>query len=213
METLEQALAIPEEKRDSSWEDRFFVNFCKSEVKVLSPEPTVGPDGWPYLMVETGPEGKEPVGKILNWLSMRGIGLVVNPTKNYPDFVFTYGMIWHFCKTGYFYLNKVQDAVNGQVELGKSGKIYTGQPASDYLPPHVRNILREFFRDQGILNSKILMISEDQKHFDLAFSIESLGSPSPKEHAGIAEALSWFLPPHYSVMLTQEKELSGFASL
>jgi hypothetical protein len=40
-----------------------------------------------------------------------------------------------------------------------------------------------------------------------------LGNPPTKEHQGIAEAISWFLPPHYSIVLISETGLPPFAAL
>ena len=57
------------------------------------------------------------------------------------------------------------------------------------------------------------MISQDNIHFDLCFSLESLGNPPDNEHEGIAEALSWFLPTHYSIVLISEKSLPEFLPL
>ena len=74
----------------------------------------------------------------------------------------------------------------------------------------MRKILRDFFRDQGLLAVKILMMSQDGKNFDLAISLESLGNPPEKEHQGIAEAISWFLPPHYSLLIVSEKGLPSY---
>ncbi len=211
MKELTKLLQVPYEQRDHAWEDRFFMSFTDSKVKVTSPEPQTGPDGWPYLMTETSSE-EESVQKIFHWLATRGIGLVLNPTKEYPDFVFTYGMIWHFRETGYFYMQQ-PEVVTGAVNFTEGQKIMTGEPTEKYLPGYVRKILREFFRDQGLLAVKILMVSEDGKRFDLAFSTESLGSPPDKENQGIADAISWFLPPHYSIMLTSEKNLPPFIAL
>ena len=34
-----------------------------------------------------------------------------------------------------------------------------------------------------------------------------------EEHAGVAEAIAWFLPPHYSVVLVSETGLPDFISI
>lgn len=212
MTELDKLLQVPYEHRDHDWEDRFFMSITKSNVKLSAPDPQTGPDGWPYMMTETAADATEPVQKIFQWIATRGIGVVLNPTKEYPDFVFTYGMIWHFRETGYFYMRQPEVAT-GSVNFTAGQKLMTGEPTEKYLPGYVRKILREFFRDQGLHAVKILMVSENGKHFDLAFSTESLGSPPEKENQGIAEAISWFLPPHYSILLTSEKGLPDFISL
>ncbi len=212
MKTLDQLLDAPAESRDPNWENEFFHQFTKSNVNILSPEPQTGPDTWPYLMVESDNEAQESVQKILHWLHDKGIGLVLNPTEEYPDYIFTYGMLWHFKETGLFY--KTMDQIKPEVvEIKENSNVFYGQPSETFLPSYVRKILLEFFRDQGLLNVKINLLSDDNKNFDLCFSLESLGNPDTKEHHGIAEAISWFLPPHYSIVLISEQGLPPFASL
>ena len=79
--TLAEILQTPDAKRDHNWENQFFDALLKSKVTLLDEGPQTGPDNWPYLMVETGEGSEEPVVNILHWLSTKGIGLVVNPTK------------------------------------------------------------------------------------------------------------------------------------
>lgn len=212
MSELQNLLLTPMESRDPNWENKFFNVLTNSNLSVLSADPQIGPDNWPYLMTEYNEESTESVQKIIHWLHDKGIGLVVNPTKDYPDYVFSYGMIWSFKETGYFY--KTADKIEtGVVEIQKESTCYYGAPTPEYLPTYVRRILKEFFRDQGLLNVKILMLSTDNKNFDFAISLESLGNPPQNEHEGIAEAISWFLPPHYSILLISEKNLPAFIDL
>lgn len=212
MKNLDDLLNIAADRRDTDWENQFFVQFTSSTVNILSPDPQVGPDNWPYLLVESDVDAKESVQKILHWLHDKGIGLVLNPTEEYPDYVFTYGMIWHFKETGLFY--KTIDQIKPEVvEIQKNASIYYGQPSESFMPTYVRKILLDFFRDQGLLGVKINLLSDDNKNFDLCFSLESLGNPPTKEHQGIAEAISWFLPPHYSIVLISETGLPPFGAL
>lgn len=211
MELIE-ILKTPHELRDLQWENNFFQAFSEAKVSLLSMEPITGPDGWPYMVVEHRADSQEPTQKLLHWLETRGIGLVLNPQAEYPDYLFSYGMIWYFRKTGLFYQQQVERP-EGKVELNTADIKSSGEPTKDYLPDHVRSIIREFFRDQGILLPKILMLSTDDKNYDLAFSLESLGNPPEHEHKGIAEAITWFLPPHYSLMLISEKSLPSFVRL
>lgn len=209
---LQNILQTPSENRDPNWENKFFNALVNSNLSVLSADPQIGPDNWPYLMTECNSESTESAQKIIHWLHDKGIGLVLNPTKDYPDYVFSYGMIWSFKETGYFY--KTADKIEtGVVEIQKDAKCYYGAPSEQYLPTYVRRILKEFFLDQGLLHVKVLMLSMDNKHFDFAISLESLGNPPESEHEGIAEAISWFLPPHYSILLISEKNLPAFYDL
>ena len=203
---------VPDQQRDLQWEHRFLQALSQANVKLISENPVQGPDGWPYLLAETSDQATEPVQKLLSWLSTRGMGLVINPTKQYPDYILSFGMIWSFRETGLFF-KEVVDASAGMTELSLSKIAHAGTPSEEYLPGYVRKILREFFRDQSVLSPKVLMISQDRIHYDLAFSLESLKNPPETEHEGIAEAIGWFLPPHYSIMLVSEKDMPQFSDL
>lgn len=209
---LQELVSVPDEQRDQQWENNFFMALTQSNLKLLSESPQNGPDSWPYLLAETSDAATEPANKIIQWLATKGVGLVINPMKSYPDYVFTYGMLWHFKETGLFYRN-ADAATVGTLELAKGQGLHAGPPSPEYLPQYVRNILKEFFRDQGVLRPRLLVMSQDRKHYDLAISLESLGNPPIKEHEGIAEAVSWFLPPHYSLVLVSEVGLPEFVDL
>jgi hypothetical protein len=204
--TLQELVALPEDQRDVAWENRFFHALSMANLNVFAPEPKVGPDGWPYLLAMVEENSTEPFQRILQWIADKGIGLVINPEKEYPDYVFTYGMLWFFKETGLFYQTP-QNAREGVFEFQIKDIKQAGEPAASYLPPYVRQVVKEFFVQQGVLLPKILAFSLDGTNFELAFSVESLGSPEQSEHQGILEAISWFLPPHYTVALVSEKEL------
>jgi hypothetical protein len=211
-QTLSQLVAMPDTERNQQWENDFFHALTTSKVSLLTPEPQTGPDNWPYLLAETSEEATESVQTLIQWLSAKGIGLAINPRKEYPDYVFSYGMIWSFKETGYFY-KPIAERPVGTIQLATKDLVHAGPPTEAFLPMYVRDILREFFRDQSILRVKILVMSTDQINYDLAVSLESLGNPPATEHQGIAEAISWFLPPHYSLMLISEQGLPPFSDL
>jgi hypothetical protein len=235
---LEKWFSVGVDERDDAWETGFLRALPAASVKVLSPEPHEGPDNWPYLLVETDPSGDEILANILGWLSTRGIGLVLNANKPTPDYVFTYGMIWNFREQGVFLSSLPERSVTavptgmatgasassapgdvsqkpktGRFELKDGQQVFAGPPTEAFLPKYVRSVIKQFFLDQGVFAPKILMLSLDRENFDLCFSIESLKSPPAEEHAGIAEALAWFLPAHYSVSLVSEKTVPGFLPL
>lgn len=208
-DSFETLLSVKAERRGPEWERAFLRALPAQRFRVLGPEPRQGPDGWPYLFVSTGPEADEAAQGPLRWLSDKGIGMAVNPSGEAPDFVLTYGMIWNFRERDEFIT--AEDASPTEALSIENGRtFFTGTPSDAYLPAYVRSVLRQFFLDQGAFAPKILMISEAlHGPFDLAFSAESLGSPPQREHAGILEALSWFLPAHYRLALVSERVISG----
>jgi hypothetical protein len=204
--------STPDNERDPQWEARFFQALSQSQLALLSPDAQEGPDGWPYLLASTTGSTLEPAQNLIHWLSTRGMGLVINPQKEYPDYVFSYGMVWSFKETGFFY-KPLPPPKEGQIEFDINSIAHAGTPTPEYLPDYVRKILREFFRDQGLLAVKILLISQDRIQYDLAFSVESLGKPKDEELPGIAEAIGWFLPPHYTLLLVSQEGLPPFTDL
>ena len=219
--SMKQILSVPVGERDLSWELKFLRNLGEGSIAVTNPDPVQGPDGWPYLMAST--EGAaaasagdfEPTAKVVRWLSDRGMGLVINAEKPLPDFVLSYGMIWNFRERGEFLTavsekNENRTPQRGALTIVDGQKLFAGPPSRTYLPDDVRGVLREFLKRQRVLAPKVLMLSADESNWDLAFSIESLGSPPQAEHSQIAEAIAWFLPQHYSVALVSEKTVPGF---
>lgn len=217
MSELSKLLKTDFERRDEAWEKDFLSALPDSPIRVLSPEPREGPDHWPYLMISVGdPAATESLRDVVGWLSTRGVGLVINPENEMPDYVLTYGMVWNFRERGEFLTTptaSAQGPTDTRFEVKPGQEVLTGAPNAAYLPPYVRSVIKQFFADQGVFTPKVLMVSVNKTDFDLAFSIESLKSPPAHEHANIAEALSWFLPAHYSLALVSEKTIPGFAAL
>ncbi len=211
-------LGVAEENRNQAWDEKFFKIISESDLKILTEDPQQGPDGWPYLITETDTkivsgEKIDSAQKVFHWLSTRGIGLVVNPKRlPYPDYVFSYGMIWSFRETGFFI--KYQELTRPkEFIMDKPDKVQAGPPTTEYLPDYARKVLKDFFRDQSVFDPRILMVSTDGENYDLCFSLESLGNPPEAEHQGVLEAISWFLPPHYSIAVVSEKGFPTFQSL
>ena len=210
---IHHILSQPEAYRNKEWEKTFFQAVLDCSFELDSEAPKVGPDGWPYLFVKTTPQATEPAARIIEWLASRGIGLVINAHKSLPDYVFTYGMLWNFKERKEFLSEQTELIKLGPVEIKNGEILYVGEPGENYLPNYVRKIIRQFLADQGVKAPQISMVSRDNKIFDLCFSLESLGQPAQKEHKGSLEALSWFLPQHYSRMILSEKTLPRFFPL
>jgi len=225
---LSDLLKFEPSARDREWEYAFLHAFPQAKLKILSETPSQGPDGWPYLLVQIDETATESAQKVLSWLSDKGIGLVVNPKKDAPDYVFTYGMIWNYRERSEFLsqsgLDRERVSVQ-KIELAGGQKVFAGPPSDSYLPTYARHILKAFFRDNGIGTMKVLVMRDDSgavasvsdpappERYDLCFSLEALGTPPATEHKGILEALSWFLPAHYSLMVISENGLPAFTPL
>jgi hypothetical protein len=212
--TFEELLLVKPDDRTVDWERQFLQLLPSVNCEVMAPEPQMGPDGWPYLLVKTrSPNASEPVSRIFEWLSQRGIGLVVNPDQTYPDYVLSFGMVWNYVLKGKFVELSAEVRDEAPQSFSTTSETFIGEPRPEIFPESVRKILREFFRDQGVLRPRILGVSPDGVKFELAFSLESIGNPPEKEHAGIAEALAWFLAPDCPVILMSEKGQPAFVDL
>src|SRR5690349_12845136 len=89
-------MSIPDNERDQTWETRFLSILPHSNLRLIYPNPQQGMDGFPYLYAEATAAATEPAIQIFDWLSTRGIGLLINPHKEVPDYILTFGMIWNF---------------------------------------------------------------------------------------------------------------------
>lgn len=211
---FQKLLQTPDMLRDEVWEAKFLNQFKSQKLEILNEEPQQGPDSWPYLLVQTSDsETAEPLVKVIDWLVLNGIGMVVNPQKEgYPDYVFSYGMLYNYAISGDFFTPS-EVVPTGQLHFEKGQTLHTGDASKEYFPDFARSLLKTFFAEQGIENMKILLVSKDGQQYDLCFSLEALGNPPEEEYHGILEALSWFFPTHYSLSLVSEKGLPKFFDL
>ncbi len=206
---MQELLNKPVDERDEAWELEFFKQIPNAQFEFLSESPIEGPDGMPYLAVRVAETG-EPANNVFNWLGEQGVGLAVNPDKETPDYVFSYGMIWNFLLNGEF-MTDVEDPQSGkkEFEVEPGQQMMAGTPSETYFPPHVRKVFREFMVQQGVHRPRVVMLSQDGKNYDLCFSLQSLGNPPDKEWQGILEGFSWFFPLHYSFSILSEDMIQG----
>ncbi|MDC0980339.1 hypothetical protein OAQ84_01250 [Bdellovibrionales bacterium] len=209
---LVRLVAVSDSQRDWEWEKSLFQALVNGKVKVVTGEPQEGPNGWPYIFVEISEEAEEPTLKLLQWLSDRGIGMAVNGYKESPDYLFSYGMIWSYRESAQFVVPE-KESQSREVIFEEGQKIFSGEPSPKYLPEYVRVVLRQFLQDQQIETPHVLAVSRDEKHYDLCFSLESLGSPNEDDQRDLAEALVWFLPTNYSIVLVPSSSFAKFYPL
>lgn len=210
---LDLLLQQPESKRDDQWERDFFGLITKAKVEVTQDQAKAGPDGWPYLLIKSGPQADQPFLQVLEWAATRGIGLALNTHKMLPDYVFTYGMLWNYAMNRQF-VTVGPTPKTGDVTIAENEDMIIGAPSEEYLPMFVRKILREFLNAQGMKSPRVTVLStQDYKVVDLLFSSESLNDLKPKDFRAMSEAISWFLPLHYNLIIGSERNLSGFVDL
>ncbi len=97
-----------------------------------------------------------------------------------------------------------------EIRLQADQQLFTGKPSEAYWPDVARKTFKEFLVQQGILQPRVILLSEEEGGpMDLAFSLESLSNPPEAEWDGVLEAFSWFFPRHYSLALLSEKSIAG----
>ncbi|MBY0383947.1 hypothetical protein K2X05_02220 [bacterium] len=184
------------------------------KVRLLAMDPQEGPDGFPYLMVADEGEITEPFLNLVQWCAQKGVGIVVNPQKETPDLILTYGMLWNYVVRGEFFTEAPVRVGLGDVVMENKTQLIAGHPSENFWPTGQRQIFKEFLLQQGIIQPKVIMLAEKADGpMDLAFSLESLGQPQKAEWQGILEAFSWFFPRHYSLSIVSEKNIVGLSFL
>lgn len=210
---LKQLLAVPAKERDMAWTSEFFRVFPQSKLSLFKEESAPGPDGFSYAWVQIDPVkgGEIPALDMISWAAQKNLGLVVNPNQEFPDYVFTFGMLWNFVTHGRFAdLSRSNDLSTSQHANVNSPVLMKGPPNPEFLPPWVRQSIKDFLTENGFLTPKWQVVSLKEKHFDFVFSQESFRLSQPEELKTMAEALSWFFPPEIGVIFASEKELAGF---
>lgn len=184
------------------------------KVSLLSQDPQEGPDGYPYMMLSTEGEATEPFLRLVQWGADKGIGLALNPQKESPDLILTHGMLWNYMERGEFFTETPVRTSLGEIRINTDLKLFAGHPSDAFWPQSRRKIFKEFLLQQGVIQPKVLMLSEKAEGpMDLAFSLESLGNPKQSEWNGILEAFSWFFPRHYSLLIFSENNVKGTSFL
>lgn len=201
---LNTLLTVKTQLRDSSWDDQFFQKLQEGSIRVLTQDPQEGPEGFPYLLVTTyGDTGFEPFQRVAHWCADKGVGIVLNPTEDGEDYLFTFGMLWNYKHRGEFFSTWVHEEA-GQIK----DQMVVRQITENYWPKIPRQIFKEFLLQQNILRPRVCLFSQSSSSDpELGFSMDSLGHPPERERKGIMEAFSWFFPRHYSLVLVSEKDI------
>ncbi len=213
-EILVKHLSQPPSLRNEEWHHKAFELMVDANVTIENDDPKAGPDGMPYMLASIKIDSKEPCQKLCRWLYEKGIGLVVNPQKQDPDFVFSYGMIWSFLATNSFLpKTAASEEEKKDIEVTPGQQYYFGDLTDDIIPKTPRDLIKEFFKQSKIITPQVKLMSADQQSFDICFSRESLNGLTEKEEANLMEKLYWFMPRHYSLAIVTAKGLPEFLNL
>lgn len=203
MKTLHELTLTKLGSRNQEWEQLFLDAFAKGQVFVTSEDVQIGPDGWPYLFVNTDLENgsgvKDSAINVIQWAYQHGVGLVVNPQKEKPDYVFNFGMLWGYAHRGQF-VSFFDD------NYSDDEQVYLAKVTDDIIPKHAQHIIKEYIASAGVESPRAALITRNKVNYELAFAIESLNNPPSSEHQGIAKGISWFMPTDMPIVLLYEKK-------
>jgi hypothetical protein len=204
MKTLTDYLNVNSGLRNAQWENDFLRSFVSSNVYIEDDSVQIGPDGWPYLYLTDSKEQKhvseDKSLNLLQWAYDHGVGLVLNASKERPDYVFNFGMIWNFIHNKTF--------LTETFENNKSNApIYVAKVSGDIIPQKPLEFIKDYIKSAGVEAPRCALITRDKVNYDFAVGLESIGNPPKSEHEGIAKGLSWFLPHHIPVVLIYEDKL------
>ena len=95
---LTELFTVDRAQRDVKWIQRFYEAIVDASMASLPKQTLQGPDGFPYFILNT-PKASESftpfcISHILDFCLTHGLGVVINPAANPPDWVFTYGQLW-----------------------------------------------------------------------------------------------------------------------
>ena len=206
--------------RDVSWREKFLENVADASFACGDPQVIVGPDGFTYFHL-TIPEPYKAFQcyvirhMTVDFLLKEGFGVVINPSKEQPDWVFSYGDIVNFHLTNTFYSQAESDLTGSTEKLKEGEEILTGQPAESYLPMQVRTVLRRYLESMGISGSKIMLLTRiinGQANHELAFNLTQAHFPDETEYTRVMGTLQWFLPRHYNYSSMDEKKMKNMFS-
>lgn len=213
---LNELFKVEGELRDENWREKFFENVADASFACSDPQIISGPDGFPYFVLNTPEPNKQfqcyvIKNMIPDFLLEQGFGVVINPEKGNPDWVFSSGDIVNYHLRNEFYTKSDNwDMQKSDEVIAEEEKVLVGQPSEYIIPVQTRAILRMFFESLQITDAKIALLNRPKGE---EFSQQLVFNLTPdkfkdREHFNTVMAyVSWFLPKHYSYASMDESTL------
>src|SRR3954454_14403597 len=109
-EQLQELFQTPHAQRDVGWIERFYQVAPDASLTTRDPQVVRGPDDFQYLTLYSPPVAQNfqayCVASSVDFCTENGLGCTINPNKDEPDWVFTYGDLWGLRATGRFELRR-----------------------------------------------------------------------------------------------------------
>lgn len=213
-EIIVNLFTVKYDDRDDSWKEKFFANINEASLAGGEPRIIEGPDGYPYFHLITPTSGKEYASFTINqlikdFLYREGVGLAINPVKDYPDWVFSYGDIVNYEIMDEFYSNSVE-WFNEEIIPMNNSQILSLKITEQLMPKELRTMLKRYLASFGITDPKISLVQKEisnESKKKLLFNITPNQFKNNEIFTDVINSISWFLPKQYTYESIDESSI------
>lgn len=209
---LDNLFLTPHEQRNPEWQTAFLSNIEDASFACSDPQVMSGPDGFPYFVLNTPEPNKEfqcfvVKHMVPDFILENGIGIVVNPSKGQPDWVFTYGELVNYHLRKEFYSESKNWYIQTENQVNGDEQLLVAQPSEYIIPLQTRNIMKQYLKQYTNAEVKILLTNRAEgEEFlqQLVFNLTPSDFQTEENFNGVMQNLGWFLPRHYTYASTTE---------
>jgi len=212
---LRELFIVAREQRDDAWKINFFENVLDASFKCGDPQVIEGPDGFPYFQLNTPEPLQEFQCFVLrhmkdDFLLEKGFGVVINPLKGQPDWVFSYGDIVNYHLRNEFYTKSTVWNLPANETIKEEVKVLAGQPSESILPVQTRAVIREFLSGIGINDCKVFLMNRQKPEGylqELVFNLTPDKFQKQEHYEAVMRSIAWYLPRHYTYVAMDESTM------
>jgi hypothetical protein len=209
-ERVQELLAKPASARDARWQQELYANIVEASFASPAQQIIRGPDGFPYFALELPPVGKAftcfSIAHLLEQCTHSGYGIVIEPARQPPGWVFSYGELWSLRAYGQVTGDpddEPSSEPSGVETIEESRKLLVGTPSDSFLPPWARPVLRAFLeKGIGLADPSVCLVVDAalRPTRNLVFNLFFDDPPKKMPLESAMRWLRWFLPPTRGVL-------------
>ncbi len=218
---LYKLIQTQQSQRDEKWQKAFLDNIGAASFRSGDPKVITGPDGFPYFQLFLPEPNKSFQCYVIDrmkddFLLTSGFGVVINPTPNSADWVFSYGDILNLHLNQTFYTKDetpFSKEINNET-ISENEEVMIAQPSETILPKQTRKLIAEFLKANGVNTPKVLLMMRHRKDGtgvsqDIVFNLTPENFKDEKTYRNVMQTISWYLPRHYSFVGMDENSLGN----
>jgi hypothetical protein len=209
---VDELLRMPLEARDENWRNTFLNAIVDASMAGRSPQVLRGPDGFPYFCLDLPPSGTgfTPfcISHILDHCLESSLGIVVAPGQGSAAWVFSFGSLLNFSKTGKFYGD---DTASEQMEtVEQEREVLVGMPDPILFPDSAREGLKRLLGNWKFMEGRVpsfFMLNDFSQRPDrsLVFNFFRDDVDSEEDFNLLRKMVKWFVPD-YLGLITIERD-------